>query len=151
MNVLSFRSALIALRILIIVLGCVWVVSAITSDDVPEGAVDNLVSLNLYTGAICAVAILGFGLFHFGLKLATNPKGAMGTPIGFAAFFIAGLIAWVMADTTVSSAMMASGATVTAEEVKVADASIQFITILGILALLSILAVEGKSILKNWL
>jgi hypothetical protein len=56
-----------------------------------------------------------------------------------------------MADTTVTSAMLAGGATVTEEDVKIADASIQFIYILGILAFVSILAVEGKSILKNWL
>ena len=75
----------------------------------------------------------------------------MGTLIGFAVFFVAGLIAWVMADTTVTPAMLAGGATVTEEDVKIADASIQFIYILGILAFVSILAVEGKSILKNWL
>ena len=150
MNAISIRSALTALRILIIVLGCMWVVSAINADD-PNGAVESLVSLNLYTGAVCVVAILGFGLFHFGQKLATNPKGAMGTLIGCAVFFVAGLIAWVMADTTVTSAMLAGGATVTEGDVKIADASIQFIYILGILAFVSILAVEGKSILKNWL
>ena len=77
MNAISIRSALTALRILIIVLGCMWVVSAINADD-PNGAVESLVSLNLYTGAVCVVAILGFGLFHFGQKLATNPKGCDG-------------------------------------------------------------------------
>lgn len=144
------RTALIALRILIIVLGCMWVISAINSDD-PNGPVESLVNLNLYTGAVCVVAILGFGLFHFAQKLATNPKRAMGTLIGFVVFFLAGLIAWSMADTTVTAAMVAGGATVTEGDVKIADASIQFIYILGILALLSILVVEGKSILKNWL
>ena len=46
MNAISIRSALTALRILIIVLGCMWVVSAINADD-PNGAVESLVSLNL--------------------------------------------------------------------------------------------------------
>ena len=144
------RTALIALRILIIVLGCMWVVSAINADD-PNGPVESLVSLNLYTGAVCVVAILGFGLFHFSQKLATNPKRAMGTLVGFVVFFVAGFIAWSLADTTVTPAMLAGWATVTEEDVKIADASIQFIYILGILAFVSILAVEGKSILKNWL
>ena len=144
------RTALIALRILIIVLGCTWVVSAINADD-PNGPVESLVNLNLYTGAVCVVAILGFGIYHFAQKLATNPKRAMGTLIGFVVFFVAGFIAWSLADTTVTPTMLASGATVTEGDVKIADASIQFIYILGILAFVSILAVEGKSILKNWL
>jgi hypothetical protein len=144
------RTALIALRILIIALGCIWVVSAINSDD-PTGPVESLVSLNLYTGVVCVLAILGFGIFHFVQKLATQPKRAMGALIGFVVFFVAGFIAWALADTTVTSAMLAGGATVTEQDVKIADASIQFIYILGVLALVSILAVEGKSILKNWL
>ena len=144
------RTSLIALRVLIIVLGCIWVVSAINSED-PNGPVERLVSLNLYTGAVCVVAILGFGLFHFAQKLATNPKRAMGTLVGFVVFFVAGFIAWSMADTAVTPAMLAGGATVTEGDVKIADASIQLIYILGILALISILVVEGKSILKNWL
>ena len=144
------RTALIALRILIILLGCLWVVSAINADD-PNGPVESLVNLNLYTGAVCVVAILGFGIYHFAQKLATNPKRAMGTLIGFVVFFVTGFIAWSLADTTVTSAMLAGGATVTEGDVKVADASIQFIYILGLLALVSILVVEGKSILKNWL
>lgn len=144
------RTALIALRILIIVLGCMWVVSAINSDD-PNGPVESLVNLNLYTGAVCVVAILGFGLFHFAQKLITNPKRAMGTLIGFVGFFVAGFLAWSMADTTVTSQMLMGGATVTEQDVKIADASIQFIYILGLLALVSILVVEGKSILKGFL
>ena len=150
MNAISIRSVLTALRILIIVLGCTWVVSAINADD-PNGPVESLVNLNLYTGAVCVVAILGFGIYHFAQKLATNPKRAMGTLIGFVVFFVTGFIAWSLADTTVTSAMLAGGATVTEGDVKVADASIQFIYILGLLALVSILVVEGKSILKNWL
>ena len=144
------RTSLIALRVLIIVLGCIWVVSAINSDN-PNGPVENLVNLNLYTGAICVLAILGFGVYHFAQKLVSNPKRAMGTLIGFVVFFVAGLIAWALADTTVTPAMVASGAIVTEQDVKIADASIQFIYILGILALVSILVVEGKSILKNWI
>ena len=144
------RTALIILRILIIALGCMWVMSAINSDD-PNGAVENLVSLNLYTGWVCVVAILGFGLFHFAQKLATQPKKAMGALVGFAVFIIAGFIAWSMADTTVTSAMLAGGAAVTEQDVKIADASIQFIYILGLMALGSILVVEGKSLLKNFL
>ena len=66
-------------------------------------------------------------------------------------FFVTGFIAYSLADTTVTQAMLAGGATVTEGDVKIADASIQFIYILGLLALLSILVVEGKSILKNWL
>jgi len=150
MKAINVRTALIILRVLIIALGCMWVMSAINSDD-PNGPVESLVSLNLYTGVVCVVAILGFGLFHFAQKLVTNPKRAMGTLIGFAVFFVAGLIAWLMADTTVTSAMLASGATVTEQDVKIADASIQFIYILGLLAIGSILVVEGKSLLKNWL
>ena len=148
MKAISIRSALIALRILIIVLGCVWVMSAINSDD-PNGPVESLVSLNLYTGVVCVVAILGFGLYHFAQKLMTQPKRAMGALIGFAVFFLAGLIAWVMADTTVTEAMLMSGSIVTEQDVKIADASIQFIYILGILAIVSIVVVEGKAILKN--
>lgn len=144
------RTSLIALRVLIIVLGCIWVVSAINSDN-PNGPVENLVNLNLYTGAVCVLAILGFGVYHFAQKLVSNPKRAMGTLIGFVVFFVAGLIAWALADTTVTPAMVASGAVVTEQDVKIADASIQFIYILGILALVSILVVEGKSILKNWI
>ena len=144
------RTALTILRILIIALGCLWVMSAINSDD-PNGPVENLVNLNLYTGAVCVIAILGFGIFHFAQKLATNPKRAMGALIGFAVFFIAGFIAWSMADTTVTEAMVASGAVVTEQDVKIADASIQFIYILGLLAIGSILVVEGKALLKNWL
>jgi len=144
------RKALIALRILIILLGCIWVVSAISSDD-PNGAIDNLVNLNIFTGIICVLAILSFGTFHFAQNLKTNPKRARGTLIGFVAFFLFGLIAWGMADSTVTSAMLAGGATVTGQDVKVADASIQFIYFLGLLAFVAILAVEGKSILKNWL
>jgi len=144
------RTSLIALRVLIIVLGCIWVVSAINSDN-PNGPVENLVNLNLYTGAVCVLAILGFGVYHFAQKLVSNPKRAMGTLIGFVVFFVAGLIAWALADTTVTPAMVASGAIVTEQDVKIADASIQFIYILGILALVSILVVEGKSILKNWI
>lgn len=144
------RTSLIALRVLIIVLGCIWVVSAINSDN-PNGPVESLVNLNLYTGAVCVLAILGFGVYHFAQKLVSNPKRAMGTLIGFVVFFVAGLIAWALADTTVTSAMVASGAVVTEQDVKIADASIQFIYILGILALVSILVVEGKSILKNWI
>lgn len=150
MKAINVRTALIILRVLIIALGCMWVMSAINSDD-PNGPVESLVSLNLYTGVVCVLAILGFGLFHFAQKLVTNPKRAMGTLIGFAVFFVAGLIAWLMADTTVTSAMLASGATVTEQDVKIADASIQFIYILGLLAIGSILVVEGKSLLKNWL
>jgi hypothetical protein len=146
----TIRTALTILRILIIALGCLWVMSAINSDD-PNGPVDNLVSLNLYTGAVCVIAILGFGIFHFAQKLATNPKRAMGALIGFAVFFLAGFIAWSMADTTVTEAMMTGGAVVTEQDVKVADASIQFIYILGLLAIGSILVVEGKALLKNWL
>ena len=148
MKAISIRSVLIALRILIIVLGCVWVMSAINSDD-PNGPVESLVSLNLYTGVVCVVAILGFGLYHFAQKLMTQPKRAMGALIGFAVFFLAGLIAWVMADTTVTEAMLMSGSIVTEQDVKIADASIQFIYILGILAIVSIVVVEGKAILKN--
>jgi hypothetical protein len=144
------RTSLIILRILIIALGCMWVVSAINSDD-PNGPVERLVSLNLYVGAICVLAILGFGIFHFAQKLATQPKRAMGALIGFAVFFVAGLIAWSMADTTVTPAMVAGGAKVTEQDVKIADASIQFIYILGLMAIGSILVVEGKSLLKNWL
>lgn len=144
------RTSLIALRVLIIVLGCIWVVSAINSDN-PNGPVESLVNLNLYTGAVCVLAILGFGVYHFAQKLVSNPKRAMGTLIGFVVFFVAGLIAWALADTTVTPAMVASGAVVTEQDVKIADASIQFIYILGILALVSILVVEGKSILKNWI
>ena len=144
------RTALTILRILIIALGCLWVMSAINSDD-PNGPVENLVNLNLYTGAVCVIAILGFGIFHFAQKLATNPKRAMGALIGFAVFFITGFIAWSMADTTVTEAMVASGAVVTENDVKIADASIQFIYILGLLAIGSILVVEGKALLKNWL
>lgn len=144
------RTSLIALRVLIIVLGCIWVVSAINSDN-PNGPVESLVNLNLYTGAVCVFAILGFGVYHFAQKLVSNPKRAMGTLIGFVVFFVAGLIAWALADTTVTPAMVASGAIVTEQDVKIADASIQFIYILGILALVSILVVEGKSILKNWI
>ncbi|MDC0599895.1 hypothetical protein OAO65_01140 [Flavobacteriales bacterium] len=144
------RTSLIALRVLIIVLGCIWVVSAINSDN-PNGPVESLVNLNLYTGAVCVLAILGFGVYHFAQKLVSNPKRAMGTLIGFVVFFVAGLIAWALADTTVTPAMVASGAIVTEQDVKIADASIQFIYILGILALVSILVVEGKSILKNWI
>jgi hypothetical protein len=144
------RTALIVLRILIIALGCIWVMSAINADD-PNGAVESLVSLNLYTGAVCVIAILGFGLYHFGQKLATQPKKAMGALIGFAVFIVAGIIAWSMADTTVTSAMLAGGATVTEQDVKIADASIQLIYILGLMAIGSILVVEGKSLLKNWL
>ena len=81
------RTALIAIRVLIIVLGCVWVISAINSDD-PNGPVESLVNLNLYTGAVCVLAILGFGIFHFAQKLATNPKRAMGALIGFVVFFM---------------------------------------------------------------
>ena len=150
MKAINVRTALIILRVLIIALGCMWVMSAINSDD-PNGPVESLVSLNLYTGVVCVLAILGFGLFHFAQKLVTNPKRAMGTLIGFAVFFVAGLIAWLMADTTVTSAMLASGATVTEQDVKIADASIQFIYILGLMAIGSILVVEGKSLLKNWL
>lgn len=150
MKSINVRTALIILRVLIIALGCIWVISAINSDD-PNGPVESLVSLNLYTGVVCVLAILGFGLFHFAQKLVTNPKRAMGTLIGFAVFFVAGLIAWLMADTTVTSAMLVSGATVTEQDVKIADASIQFIYILGLLAIGSILVVEGKSLLKNWL
>ncbi len=150
MKAINVRTALIILRVLIIALGCMWVMSAINSDD-PNGPVESLVSLNLYTGVVCVLAILGFGLFHFAQKLVTNPKRAMGALIGFAVFFVAGLIAWLMADTTVTSAMLASGATVTEQDVKIADASIQFIYILGLLAIGSILVVEGKSLLKNWL
>ena len=150
MKSINVRTALIILRVLIIALGCMWVMSAINSDD-PNGPVESLVSLNLYTGVVCVLAILGFGLFHFAQKLVTNPKRAMGALIGFAVFFVAGLIAWLMADTTVTSAMLASGATVTEQDVKIADASIQFIYILGLLAIGSILVVEGKSLLKNWL
>jgi len=150
MKAINVRTALIILRVLIIALGCMWVMSAINSDD-PNGPVESLVSLNLYTGVVCVLAILGFGLFHFAQKLVTNPKRAMGTLIGFAVFFVAGLIAWLMADTTVTSAMLVSGATVTEQDVKIADASIQFIYILGLLAIGSILVVEGKSLLKNWL
>ena len=150
MKAINVRTALIILRVLIIALGCMWVMSAINSDD-PNGPVESLVSLNLYTGVVCVLAILGFGLFHFAQKLVMNPKRAMGTLIGFAVFFVAGLIAWLMADTTVTSAMLASGATVTEQDVKIADASIQFIYILGLLAIGSILVVEGKSLLKNWL
>ncbi len=150
MKAISIRSALIALRILIIVLGCFWVMSAINSDD-PNGPVESLVSLNLYTGLVCVVAILGFGLYHFSQKLITQPKRAMGALIGFAVFFLAGLIAWVMADTTVTEAMLMGGSVVTEQDVKIADASIQFIYILGILAIVSIIVVEGKTILKNWL
>ena len=145
-----YKRQLIALRVLIIVLGCIWVVSAINSDN-PNGPVENLVNLNLYTGAVCVLAILGFGVYHFAQKLVSNPKRAMGTLIGFVVFFVAGLIAWALADTTVTPAMVASGAVVTEQDVKIADASIQFIYILGILALVSILVVEGKSILKNWI
>jgi len=47
--------------------------------------------------------------------------------------------------------MLAGGATVTEQDVKIADASIQFIYILGLMAIGSILVVEGKSLLKNWL
>ena len=148
MKAISIRSALVALRILIIVLGCVWVMSAINSDD-PNGPVESLVSLNLYTGVVCVVAILGFGLYHFAQKLMTQPKRAMGALIGFAVFFLAGLIAWVMADTTVTEAMLMGGSIVTEQDVKIADASIQFIYILGILAIVSIVVVEGKAILKN--
>ena len=144
------RTSLTALRVLIIVLGCIWVVSAINSDN-PNGPVESLVNLNLYTGAVCVLAILGFGVYHFAQKLVSNPKRAMGTLIGFVVFFVAGLIAWALADTTVTPAMVASGAIVTEQDVKIADASIQFIYILGILALVSILVVEGKSILKNWI
>jgi len=144
------RTSLIALRVLIIVLGCIWVVSAINSDN-PNGPVESLVNLNLYTGAVCVLAILGFGVYHFAQKLVSNPKRAMGTLIGFVVFFVTGLIAWALADTTVTPAMVASGAIVTEQDVKIADASIQFIYILGILALVSILVVEGKSILKNWI
>ena len=97
------------------------------------------------------LAILGFGIFHFAQKLATQPKRAMGALIGFAVFFVAGLIAWSMADTTVTPAMVAGGAKVTEQDVKIADASIQFIYILGLMAIGSILVVEGKSLLKNWL
>lgn len=150
MKAINVRTALIILRVLIIALGCMWVMSAINSDD-PNGPVESLVSLNLYTGVVCVLAILGFGLFHFAQKLVTNPKRAMGALIGFAVFFVAGLIAWLMADTTVTSAMLVSGATVTEQDVKIADASIQFIYILGLLAIGSILVVEGKSLLKNWL
>ena len=150
MKAINVRTALIILRVLIIALGCMWVMSAINSDD-PNGPVESLVSLNLYTGVVCVLAILGFGLFHFAQKLVTNPKRAMGTLIGFAVFFVAGLIAWLMADTTVTPAMLASGATVTEQDVKIADASIQFIYLLGLLAIGSILVVEGKSLLKNWL
>ena len=146
----TIRTALTILRILIIALGCLWVMSAINSDD-PNGPVENLVNLNLYTGAVCVIAILGFGIFHFAQKLATNPKRAMGALIGFAVFFITGFIAWSMADTTVTEAMMTGGAVVTEQDVKVADASIQFIYILGLMAIGSILVVEGKSLLKNWL
>lgn len=144
------RTGLIALRILIILFGCIWVVSAINSDD-PNGPVERLVNLNLYTGAVCVMAILGFGIYHFAQKLATNPKRAMGALIGFVVFFLTGFIAWSLAETTVTPAMVASGAVVTEQDVRIADASIQFIYILGILALGSILVVEGKSILKNWL
>lgn len=144
------RTALIALRILIILFGCIWVVSAINSDD-PNGPVERLVNLNLYTGAVCVMAIVGFGIYHFAQKLATNPKRAMGALIGFVVFFLTGLIAWSLAETTVTQAMVASGAMVTEQDVRIADASILFIYILGILALGSILVVEGKSILKNWL
>ena len=150
MKAINVRTALILLRVLIIALGCLWVMSAINSDD-PNGPVENLVNLNLYTGAVCVIAILGFGIFHFAQKLATNPKRAMGALIGFAVFFIAGFIAWSMADTTVTEAMVASGAVVTEQDVKIADASIQFIYILGLLAIGSILVVEGKALLKNWL
>ena len=74
------RTSLIALRVLIIVLGCIWVVSAINSDN-PNGPVESLVNLNLYTGAVCVLAILGFGVYHFAQKLVSNPKRAMGTLI----------------------------------------------------------------------
>lgn len=150
MKAINIRTALVALRILIIALGCLWVMSAINSDD-PNGPVESLVSLNLYTGAICVIAILGFGIFHFVQKLMTQPKRAMGALIGFAAFFLIGLVAWSLADTTVTEAMLAGGAVVTEQDVKVADASIQFIYILGLLAIGSILVVEGKAALKNWL
>ena len=51
----------------------------------------------------------------------------------------------------VTPTMLAGGATVTEQDVKIADASIQFIYILGLMAIVSILLVEGKAILKNWL
>jgi hypothetical protein len=146
----TIRTALVALRILIIALGCIWVMLAISSED-PNGPVERLVDLNIITGVICVVAILGFGIFHFGQKLATQPKRAMGALIGFVVFFLVGLIAWSMGDTTVTSAMTASGLPVSEQDVRVADASITFIYILGLMAFVSILVVEGKAMLKNWL
>jgi drug/metabolite transporter (DMT)-like permease len=144
------KTGLTALRILIIALGCIWVVSAINSDD-PNGPVESLVSLNLYTGVVCVLAIFGFGIYQFAQKLMVKDSRAKGALIGFAVFFVAGFIAWSLADTTVTSAMLMGGATVTEQDVKIADASIQFIYILGLMAIVSILLVEGKAILKNWL
>ena len=150
MKAINVRTALIVTRVLIIALGCLWVMSAISSED-PNGPVELLVDLNLVTGTICVVAILGFGIYHFAQKLATQPKRAMGALIGFVVFFLVGLISWIVGDTTVTSAMTASGLPVSEQDVRVADASITFIYILRLLAFVSILVVEGKAILKNWL
>ena len=147
MNAISIRSALTALRILIIVLGCMWVVSAINADD-PNGAVESLVSLNLYTGAVCVVAILGFGLFHFGGR--HEPQRGDGHAHRLRRVLRRRTHHVVMADTTVRPAMLAGGATVTEQDV-VRTPAFNSSTSLGILAFVSILAVEGKSILKNWL
>ena len=87
MKAINVRTALIVTRVLIIALGCLWVMSAISSKD-PNGPVELLVDLNLVTGTICVVAILGFGIYHFAQKLATQPKRAMGALIGFVVFIL---------------------------------------------------------------
>jgi len=151
----TIKTVLSAVRMLVIVLGallCMMITSKSGADETfvegqerYGGLLDNLFYIIYAVGIACGAAAVLFGLYFF----ATNLKDRMGTLIGVAGFAVLGLVSfYVLADTTVLDAYVASGITVTDGESMFAGGGMYSLYLLGLVAIASIVVAEVNKAIK---